>query len=101
MPAPNAPSILALRKQHLLVRSAELRQVLIHQSKALAPPLANMDRVVAGVQWLLARPALPLAGLVFILVVRPRKFLGMLTKLWWGWGVYRKAVAWLGAHRWS
>jgi len=53
------------------------------------------------VQWLLARPALPLAGLVFILVVRPRKFLGMLTKLWWGWGVYRKAVAWLGAHRWS
>ena len=61
---------LAARQQRLLIRSAELRVALAHQSQALQQPLA-------------------------LAMLRPRRALAWATRLWWGLGLYKQARRWL------
>ncbi len=86
---------LAMRKQRLLIRSAELRVTLAHEARALQAPLAVADQTVAGVQWLREHPEWPLGGMVLLALLRPRRALAWASRLWWGWGLFQKARRWL------
>lgn len=86
---------LARRHQQLLVRSAVLRITLAHQAQALKPPLALADQVRAGVQWLRQHPIWPIAALALLALKRPRRILGLTSRLLWGWGLYQRGREWL------
>lgn len=86
---------LAARKQQLLIRSAELRVTLAHQSQTLQGPLAWADKAVSGTRWLRNHPQWPLGALLLLAVLRPRRALAWAGRLWWGWGLYQRARSWL------
>lgn len=86
---------LAARQQKLLIRSAELRVTLAHQAQALQGPLARADQAVSGARWLRNHPQWPLGALLALAVLRPRRALAWATRVWWGWGLYKKARRWL------
>jgi hypothetical protein len=81
---------LALRQQVLLLRSTELRGRLAADAAVLQPPLALADRVREGWRWLRANPAAPVAALVVVAVLRPRRVWRWGWKLWWGWRTLRR-----------
>lgn len=86
---------LAQRQQQLLIRSAELRVALAHQAQALQAPLALADQARAAGQWLRHHPLWPLAALALLALRRPRRVLGWVSGLSWGWRLYRRGVGWL------
>lgn len=86
---------LAARKQQLLIRSAELRVTLAHQSQTLQGPLAWADQAVSGTRWLRNHPQWSLGALGLLAVLRPRRALAWAGRLWWGWGLYQRARSWL------
>lgn len=86
---------LARRHQQLLVRSAELRITLGHQAQVLQAPLALADQARAGLQWLRAHPQWPLGALLLIAVMRPRRALRWVSRLWAGWGIYNNVRRWM------
>jgi hypothetical protein len=78
----------ALRKQHLLLQSAALRQQIGQQAQPLHPWLARADRIHQAYRWLKRNPALPVAltsGLAAFLLTRPRTLLRWLQRGWWLW----------------
>ena len=81
---------LALRQQVLRLRSTELRGRLVADAAVLQPPLALADRVHEGWRWLRANPAAPVAALVVVAVLRPRRVWRWGWKLWWGWRTLRR-----------
>lgn len=86
---------LALRQQRLLMRSAELRADWAHQVQGLKGPLVIADQARAGLQWLARNPAWPLGCLLVLIVVRPGRALVWGGRLWWAWGMYRRADHWI------
>lgn len=82
---------LILRRQQLLVRSAELRIAFSSQIQVLQKPLALADSARDGLQWLQRNPQWPLAALVVIFVVRPRAAWRWGGRLWWAWKTYHQA----------
>jgi hypothetical protein len=81
---------LALRQQVLRLRSTELRGRLAADAAVLQPPLALADRVQEGWRWLRANPAAPVAALVVVAVLRPRRVWRWGWKLWWSWRTLRR-----------
>jgi hypothetical protein len=81
---------LALRQQLLRLRSTELRGRLAAEAAVLQPPLALADRVQEGWRWLRANPAAPVAALVVVAVLRPRRVWRWGWKLWWSWRTLRR-----------
>lgn len=86
-----------LRKQLLLLRSAELRLSLAEQSQLLQPPLAVADQVRAAGRWLRAHPEGPMAAALLLGLMRPRRALRWGTRLWSGWRLWQRARHWLAA----
>ena len=86
-----------LRRQRLLVRSAELRSTLAGQSEVLKAPLALADQVRSGLQWLYRHPEWPLGALVAVAVLRPKRALRWAGRLWWAWTSLRRAQNWMAA----
>ena len=86
-----------LRRQRMLVRSAELRITVAAQSEVLKTPLALADQVRTGVYWLCRHPAWPLGVFVALAAVRPQRALRWAGRLWWGWTSVRRAQIWLAA----
>lgn len=82
---------LALKKQRLLLRSAELRNRLQTQAQTCAPALAAADRLHGGWRWLKRHPAIPVAVLTTLLVARPR---GMWRWLRRGWLLWQMSSSW-------
>lgn len=76
---------LALRKQRLLMRSAELRGRFVEQVQPLVPLFAAADRVSAGLRWIKRHPVLPVVVLVATLVARPRAVLRWAQRGWLLW----------------
>lgn len=76
---------LALRKQRLLLRSAELRGRIGTQARPLLPVFAVADRLRGGWFWLRRHPAVPVAVLTALLVARPRGVLRWLRRGWLLW----------------
>lgn len=84
------------RKQELLLRSAELRMSFSTQAQVLQAPLAVLDQIKAAILWLGKHPLWPLATLTLIAVVRPRRSLRLVSRFWWGWGMYKQVQQWIG-----
>ncbi len=90
---------LALRQQVLLLRSVELRGRLAADAAVLQRPLALADRVHEGWRWLRANPAAPIAAVVVVAALRPRRVLRWGLRLWWGWRTLRRLQRRLQAGR--
>ena len=86
---------LLLRQQRLLVRSAELRLNFSNQAQVLKTPLALADQAKTGLQWLYHHPQWPLAALVVLIVIRPRRAIAWSGRLWWGWQTFKRARNWI------
>ena len=83
-----------LRQQLLLIRSTELRYQLRGSLDGLQRPAAWLDQTRAGLAWLYQHPAWPLAGLVLLLLRRPRRIITWSGKLWWLWKTARQLQSW-------
>lgn len=83
------------RQEQLLLRSAELRQDLARQARALQSPLVLVDQVRSGLHWLRQHPVWPLATLGLLVFKRPRSVLRWLPRLLGGWQLYRQLRGWL------
>jgi hypothetical protein len=81
---------LALRQQLLLLRSTELRGRLVIEATALQRPLAVADRMHDGWRWLSVHPELPIAAVVVVALLRPRRAWRWGLRLWSGWLVLRR-----------
>jgi YqjK-like protein len=81
---------LTLRREQLLVRSAQLRSRLAQESRMLGTPLALADQTVAATRWLIQNPQWPLGALVVWIVFRPRRALRWAARLSWLWVVGRR-----------
>ena len=74
-----------LRQQLLLIRSTELRYQLRGSLEGLQRPAAWLDQTRATLSWLYQHPVWPLAGLVLLLLRKPRRIITWSGKLWWLW----------------
>lgn len=79
------PDDVRLRQQLLLIRSTELRHVLIQDLQCLQRPAAWCDQIKAGWHWLAQHPEWPTAGVVLLLILKPRRFLTWTGRAWWLW----------------
>ena len=89
---PEDPS---LRRQQLLLRSAELRAAIADGAQGIKAPLALMDPVHAGVRWLYHHPGWPIGLAVALAALRPQRTLRWAGRLWWAWNSLRRVQAWL------
>lgn len=76
---------LALRKQQLLMQSAELRARIGLQMRPLRPVWGAADRVREAARWLQRHPSLPVAVITALLVARPRSVWRWAQRGWWLW----------------
>lgn len=81
---------LALKKQRLQLRSAALRGELAMAATGLAPLFATADRIGEGLRWLREHHQLVVAGLVALLVARPRAALRWGRRGWFVWQALRR-----------
>jgi YqjK-like protein len=79
-----------LRRERLLMRSAELRAHLARQSQALAVPLARVDRALDALRWLREHPQWPLGALALWAAWRPRRTWRWAVRAWWLWRAVRR-----------
>ena len=82
---------LALKKQRLQFDSETLRNRLVYSTSFVPPLCAGFDQVRAGWQWLKARPAIPVAVGVALLVSRPRGVWRWARRGLGAWQVWQKA----------
>jgi hypothetical protein len=88
---------LALRRQRLVMRSAQLRLTLAGQAEVLRAPLALADTARAGVQWLRQHPYALIGPVMLLAALRPARALRWAGRLWWGWRTFRQTGRWLAA----
>jgi hypothetical protein len=90
---------LELRRQQLLIRSAELRSELALQLQPLATPLAWVDQLRDGWRWLMQHPEVTLPAVAVLVVLRPSRVLTWASRAWWLWGVVRRGQSLLAGLR--
>jgi hypothetical protein len=90
---------LAQRQHELLLRSADLRTRLAIDAAVLRQPFSLADRVRDGWRWLRANPEAPIAALVVLAVLRPRRVLRWGLRIWAGWRSLRRLQRWVAAIR--
>ena len=78
------------RRQELLIRSHDLRLRIAQDAQALEHPLALADKVHSGFQWLATHPQWVVVAAIVPLLLRPRRAVGLVLKLWWGWRTWRR-----------
>ncbi len=83
----------AARREHLLLRSAQLREQIGARAQVLRPAFRAVDRVRGGARavrsprsWVL----LGAAALAGAALVRPRLVMGLGARAWAGWQAYRR-----------
>lgn len=86
---------LALRKQRLQLRSAQLRAEVAADAAALEPLFVAGDRIRDGVRWLGRHPEVPVGAGVALLVARPRRLLGWARRGLFAWQAARRVRLWL------
>ncbi|MDP1900978.1 MAG: YqjK family protein [Rubrivivax sp.] len=91
---PHQAAALARRQHALVVRSSVLRGRLAADAAVLQRPLALLDSVRNAWQWLRAHPEGPLAALVVVAVLRPRRAWRWGLRLWWGWRSLKRLQRW-------
>jgi hypothetical protein len=88
-----------LRQQRLLARSAELRLALGRQAQVMRAPLALADTARSGFDWLRRNPLVPLAALLVLVLLRPRRAMLWAGYGWGWWKMFRQFQGWLGLNR--
>ncbi|MDR3454073.1 MAG: YqjK-like family protein [Rhodoferax sp.] len=88
---------LALRRQRLVMRSAQLRLRLAGQAEVLRAPLALADTAGAAVQWLRRHPYALIGPVMLLAALRPARALRWAGRLWWGWRTFRQTGRWLAS----
>lgn len=78
------------RQLTLLLRSDVLRQRLGEQARVLQPPLAWADQAQAAWRWMRTNPQWPVAAVVVLVVLRPRRALSWSVRLFWAWRSVRR-----------
>lgn len=79
-----------IEQQHqLLMQSAVLRLQFQKQVQIVVRPLALVDKVQNGLNWLRQHPQWPIATITLLIVVRPRQSFKWGGRLWWAWNFYR------------
>lgn len=82
---------LALKKQRLQFDSETLRNRLAYNTSFVPPLCASLDQIRAGWRWLKARPAIPVAIGVALVVSRPRDVWRWARRGIGAWQVWQKA----------
>ena len=90
---------LALRKQRLQLRSAQLRADFAADAAAFEPLFVAGDRVRDAAHWLKRHPELPVAAGVALLVARPRRLLGWARRGLFAWQAARRLRLWFDRRR--
>lgn len=85
---------LLLRQQRLLARSSQLRLTLADQAQVFKSPLALVDQLRNGLQWVYRNPHWPLGAMLVLAVMRPRRALMWGGRMWWGWKMFQRARKW-------
>lgn len=80
----------AQRQQLLMARSGRLRQRLAADVQVLQHPLALVDQLRHGWQWLRAHPEVPAAAVLLLALVRPRRAWRLARRVWAGWQLWRR-----------
>jgi len=81
---------LAHRRETLLARSTLLRQQAVEQSVALTPVFSIADRLQDAWWWVRAHPEAIAAGVLALVVWRPRKTWSMGWRAWSMWKLYQR-----------
>jgi YqjK-like protein len=76
---------LRLRQESILRRSAQLRNDVARQSEFLKAPLAQVDRLQRGVQWLRRNPLAMAALAAATLALKPRNAMSKIGRAWTVW----------------
>ncbi|HMN57126.1 MAG TPA: YqjK family protein [Ottowia sp.] len=87
------PRELAARREHLLLRSAQLREQIGARTQVLRPAFRAVDRVRGGARAVRQRRGWVLLGaaaLAGAALVRPRLVMGLGARAWAGWQTYRR-----------
>lgn len=87
---PQRAAAIRSRQHELLLRSSDLRHQLAQDIVVVQAPLALADRVRSAWAWLRAHPEWPLAAVVVVAVLRPRRALRWGSRLWWAWNSWRR-----------
>lgn len=93
LPARPTASDLAIRREQLLLRSAQLRERLRVQTQVLRPALRAADRVRGGVASVREHPGvwlLVVAAVAGAALVRPRLVVGLGLRAWSGWQMFQR-----------
>lgn len=86
---------LALRKQRLQLRSAQLRADFAADAAAFEPLFAAGDRARDAMYWLRSHPEIPVGAGVALLVARPRRLLRWARRGLVAWQAARRVRLWL------
>lgn len=81
---------LALRREALAARSERLRGELADRATVLRLPLQLADGAWGGWRWLKAHPDAVVAGVVIVVVVRPRRAWALARWSWRAWRNWRR-----------
>ena len=73
---------LALKKQRLQMRSADLRRTFGQQMLGIRPITRGIDSGLSGVAWLRGHPQWLAAASVALFVVRPKRVFKLGMRLW-------------------
>ncbi len=90
---------LILEQQQLVLRNAELRATLAHQSQALKPPLALADRLRSGLLWLDQYSIGRMIALALLALNRPRRTMRGLSRLFVVSQLLLRTWHWIGGIR--
>jgi hypothetical protein len=83
---------LAVRRERLLMRADQQREVIADQAAALAGPIGLADKALVGVRWVRGNPVVLVIGLIAAVALRPRGMLGLGTgglRIWAAWRALR------------
>lgn len=86
---------LALKKQRLQLRSAQLRADFAADAAAFAPLFTAGDRVRNGARWLKSHPEVAVGTGVALLVARPRALMRWARRGLFAWQATRRVRLWL------
>ena len=81
---------LALKKQQLQMQSRQSRDDWDRNVQGIKPAFAGADAVQRGWAWLRAHPAVPVAVVVAVVVVKPALVWRIGRGAWVGWQAWRR-----------
>ena len=90
---------LALRRQRLVMRSAQLRLALATQAEMLHAPLSLADTAWGALQWVRRNPYAGIGPGRLRAAGRPSRALRWAGRLWWGWRTFRKSGRWVAVRK--